>query len=209
MLSQPQSNAPLSARHALMYAAGVALAALGFCATPALATGATPALCEGQVFSQPFTEFGDTRFYTLAPGGEFNSAAEGWKLSGGAKLTATTRPNGSTGGALSLPAGATATSPPMCVTRQYPIAQVWVNAATGTRKVAVYVSYAGTRSETEPKEVGKLKKGSGVWTLSEFRLQPKLAGSEEAPHNVTFTFQAAAGTGETQLYDLYIDPRMR
>ncbi len=192
--------------------AGTTLAALGCSSAPAgavTAAAAAPATCAGQTFSQPFLEYEDSRFYTLSPGGEFNGPSEGWTYTGGAGVISGTRPSGSTGGMLNLPAGSIALSAPVCVTRAYPIARVWVRAATGTKKVKVYVSYAGTRSETEPKAVGTLVRPSGIWTLSEFRLDPHLAGSEVAAHNVTFVFEAGAKTGETQLYDLYIDPRMR
>lgn len=205
LLSQKRS----SARRRIACAAGVTLAALGLSSTQALASESTPATCSGETFSQPFTEFGDVNLYTLAPGGEFNSASEGWKLSGGASIVTTTRPNGKTGGTLNLPAGASATSPQMCVTREYPIAKVWTLAASTTKRIKVFVSYQGTRSETEPQIVGSLKRGTNTWMLSEFRLDPKLAGKEEVPHYVNFVFEAGAKTGETQLYDLYVDPRMR
>ena len=50
--------------------------------------------CEGQGFSQPFAALGDLNTYTLVPGGEFNSASEGWELSGGAQIIQTTLPSG-------------------------------------------------------------------------------------------------------------------
>ena len=67
-------------------------------------------------FSQPFSSVKDSNWYTLAPGQSVNSFdATGWTLSGGAKLVTTTLADGSTGTVLDLPAGATAVTPPMCV----------------------------------------------------------------------------------------------
>ena len=207
---RPASNS-LNRRAA--HTAGALFAVLGLSATPALAAHTpkagpgAPAICENQVFSQPFSAFEDLRYFTLVPGGEFNSAEAGWTLSGGASLITTTRPDGTTGGALDLPAGATATSPPMCVTLAYPIARAWVNGAKGSAGVAVRVSYEGTKSELEPADAGKVKARHGQWTLGEFKVKPQIAGKEEAPRNVRFVFEGKPGT-HSQLYDVYVDPRM-
>jgi hypothetical protein len=172
-----------------------------------MAAEVAPVVCPGQVFSQAFAAFEDSRFYTLAPGGEFNAPSEGWTLSGGAHLITTTRPDGVTGGALDLPGGAIATSPPICVTLAYPIARVWVNGISGSKGVAVRVSYANTQSELEPKDVGGVRSPRGNWTLGEFNVAPQLAGREEAAREVRFIFEGRKHT-ESALYDLYIDPRM-
>lgn len=171
-------------------------------------TSQSPVICEGQLFSQPFLSYGDSGFYTLAPGGEFNSASEGWTLSGGASVVNTTRPDGSAGGALNLPSGSKAVSPPMCVTLAYPSAKTWVSAANGTKGVIVSVSYAGTASAIAPRKVETIEAKHGTWTLGEFGVEPSLAGDEEAPREVRFIFEGAR-KGETQLFDVYVDPRMR
>jgi hypothetical protein len=166
-----------------------------------------PVLCEGQVFSQPFAAFEDLRYYTLAPGGEFNGASEGWTLSAGAQLIKTTRPDGTTGGALYLPAGATATSPPICVTLAYPVARVWLNGTQESKGVNVAVSYAGTKSELEPKATNKVRSNHGTWVLGEFNVSPTLGGKEEAPREVRFIFEGRRNS-DSQLFDVYVDPRM-
>ncbi len=197
----------------LSLAVPAALAKKSSTVTPAESQAATstaqsPAICEGQLFSQPFLSYGDSNFYTLVPGGEFNSASEGWTLSGGASVISTTRPDGSTGGALNLPSGSKAVSPPMCVTLAYPSARAWVNAANGTKGIIVSVSYAGTASAISPREVETIKAKHGTWTIGEFGVEPGLAGDEEAPREVRFIFEGGK-KGETQLFDVYVDPRMR
>ena len=48
------------------------------------------------------------------------------------------------------------------------------------------------------------------WTLSEpFDVQPELGGKSEATREVRFVFAAGKGSGDTQLYGLFVDPRMR
>lgn len=191
------------------------LSLLGVCAPTALAATKTkalaevePASCAGQVFEQPFVAFEDLRYYVRAPGGEFNGPSpEGWTLTGGAHLLSAARPDGESGGTLDLPAGATATSPPICVTLAYPIARVWVDGVSGEKGVGVAVSYEGTNSELEPKGVGKVHSPNGAWTLGEFNVDPKLAGKEEAAREVRFVFTGHHGS-ESLLYGLYIDPRL-
>jgi len=189
--------------------AAVMIAAIGTGAPAAqAASSSAPAVCPGQVFSQPFAAYEDLRYYVLAPGGEFNGpGAEGWTFTGGAHLVTTTRPTGVSGGALDLPAGAVATSPPICVTLAYPIARVWVEGVNGEKGVGVAVSYAGTSSELEPKGVGAVRSPKGSWTLGEFNVAPRLAGKEEAAREVRFVFTARKGS-ESLLYGLYIDPRL-
>ncbi len=137
----------------------ICLASLCLPAVSAVAAVA-PAECAGQVFSQPFTAFGDSNYYTLVRGGEFNSASEGWELSKGARIITTTRPYGSgAGGVLDLPSGAVAISPPVCVTLQYPTARVWVRNVKGAEGVAVGLAYAGT----SPNRGQPPERRTGAW----------------------------------------------
>jgi hypothetical protein len=163
-------------------------------------------VCQGQAFSQAFLAYGDSRYYTLAPGGEFNGPSEGWTLSGGASVAAAVRPDGSTGDVLNLPAGSRAVSAPMCVTLAYPSSRLWISGAEGKRGVIASVSYAGTLSAITPQETGRIT-GKKEWTLSEFAVEPGLAGKEEAPREVRFVFESVKAT--QQLYGIYVDPRMR
>lgn len=205
-----------SLKRRLSWTAGACVAVLGLAASPALAKKSaavaaateTPATCEGQVFSQPFLAYGDSAFYTLVPGGEFKSASEGWTLSGGASVISATLPEGGTGGALNLPSGAKAESPPMCVTLAYPTAKAWVDGAKGSKGVNVFVSYAGTASAITPQEVVTIKAKHGTWTLGKFAVEPSLAGTEDAPREVRFIFEGGS-KGATELYDVYVDPRMK
>ncbi len=205
------SSQKLSRAAACALAGFAALLALPTAAASAagLKSPAGPLLCEGQLFSQPFAAFEEEpRYFTLAPGGEFNSPSEGWTLTGGAHLAEAMRPEGTTGGVLDLPAGATATSPPVCVTLAYPVSRVWVDGPKGHPGVLVAVSYEGTKSELEPRDSGSVRARHGTWTLGEFKVDPRLAGKEEAPREVKFVFEGKPYS-ESQLFDVYIDPRMR
>jgi hypothetical protein len=207
------SSRPTAFRfHRLIAAVGICSAALSVSAAPALARGKQPqtlATCEGQSFAQQFEAYGDSNYYTLAPGGEFNSASEGWELSNGAQIVETTRPDGTTGGVLNMPSGSVAVSPPVCVTLQYPTARVSVRDVNGSEGVAVAVAYANTKTAEAPKNVGQVHGQQSSWTLSNpFNVQPQTAGHSEETREVRFVFTAKGKTSDFQLSGLYVDPRM-
>jgi hypothetical protein len=181
---------------------------LALSAAPALAAGAT---CPGQTLTQPFTAWGDLNYYTLAPGGNFvNPVAAGWKLSGGAQIVQTTQPNGTVGPVLDLPSHAQAISAPMCVTLEYQTARVFVRNVKGTAGVSVGLSYTGTSTMGNPQYTGTVYGKGSSWNPSEpFNVNPQIAGSNEGTREVQFVFVAGGSKSDFQLYDLYVDPRMR
>jgi hypothetical protein len=196
----------------IIRAAGICAALLGFSAVPALAAPAAqaPAACEGQTFSQAFAAFNDPNYYTPVPGGEFNSPSEGWGLSNGAQVVEAERPDGSTGGALDMPSGSVAVSPPVCVTLQYPTARAWVRNVEGSEGIAVAVAYVNSKSEDKPHNVGQVHGQQSQWTLSNpFNVRPKIAGHEEETREVRFVFVAGGKASDFQLFGPQVDPRMR
>jgi hypothetical protein len=193
------------------------LGLVGLSTTPALAASTAPApsssssACPGQTFSQPFTAYNDVNYYTLNPGGDFvNATQAGWKLSGGAEIVKTTRPDGTTGTVLNLPSKAQAISAPMCVTLEYQTARVFVRNVKGSEGVAVSLAYANTSTANKPQFTGTIYGKAGSWAPSEpFNVQPEIAGSKEGPREVRFVFVAGGSASDFQLYDLYVDPRRR
>ncbi len=217
--SHPKSGRP---KRRLSYLLGACFALLGVSTAPALAasaTTATPAAstapaattsCEGQTFSQPFAGQGDSNYYTLVQGGEFNSPSEGWELLNGAAIVQSSRPSKALGGVLGLRSGSLAISPPVCVTLQYPTARVWVRDVKGGGVVLVSVVYLSARTATLPQSVGELHGSQGVWTLSNpINVQPQIAGSTESAREARFVFMGAGRASEYQLSGLWVDPRMR
>src|SRR5437763_1890323 len=102
----------------------VAIAAL-FSVAPAGATAAVG--CTAPTLTQPFLPFGDANWYAIAPGERYDSfSASSWVLVGGAKIVTTTLYDGTKGYVLDMPSGATATSPAMCITNDYPTARTMV-----------------------------------------------------------------------------------
>jgi hypothetical protein len=74
--------------------------------------------CDGATLSQSFARFGDSAYYKLVPGGDFEGTLDGWALRGGAAKGSGSESFGVTGAgasSLTLPAGASATTPAVCV----------------------------------------------------------------------------------------------
>ena len=181
--------------------AGPALANTTPIQPPAVDTSA----CVDPQLSQPFVSSGDTNLYTLAPGqtpDSFDGA--GWTLSGGAQVTDAQLADGQTGSTLDLPSGSEAVSPVMCVTADFPTARAITRGASAGG-ITFSVSYAGTKTAEKAKKTGKIQTKGAGWSLSDpFSTNPgTLAGWQL----VQFTFSAT--TARAQLYDFYVDPRMR
>jgi hypothetical protein len=79
--------------------------------------------------SKPFLRWLDPLTYTLAPDGGFEGGASGWTLSGGARVVSGNEPWRVAGSrdsfSLSLPAGARATSPEMCIGLLHPTVRLF------------------------------------------------------------------------------------
>jgi hypothetical protein len=166
----------------------------------------TKAPCAERTFARVFTPWNDRRLYTLAPGGDFETLAEGWTLDG-ATVAADSSPFllGAALGAssLELPAGATALSPPICVERGFPGFRFAARTvSTDQAVVKVGVVYANGRI----KKTGRLKPAAD-WALTRklslAQGRFRVSRGESALVQVRFAVTA----GAARLDDLYIDPR--
>jgi hypothetical protein len=186
--------------------------------TPAMAdegltadtTAASQQECQAPVLSQPFSDLKDTRDYVLAPGGDFSDpSGAGWQFFGGARVLNDTTPDGSTGGTLYMPSGSMAVSPVMCVDMTYPTARMWAQTLGGDGDVHFSVSYAGTKTELKPQDVGHVHGDKSRWKLSgDVHIKPELAGKDTGWRKVAFVLTAGGKTGEFEIDDIYVDPRM-
>ena len=108
----------LDAKPALVAAVSPSRSAL-LTASPATPTTITSA-CGSATVTEAFLPWGDGNLYELVPGGSFEGSLSGWTLTGGAKTVSGSSAYGATGtvgsGSFSLPAGASAQSPFLCVT---------------------------------------------------------------------------------------------
>jgi hypothetical protein len=197
--------------------AGLVAALLGAVPASAAATPPIPAsstftdtsTCANPSMSQTFLSVKDRNWYTLAPGQSpdgFNGA--GWTLTNGAEIVTSQLQGGQNGSVLNLPSGAVAVSPPICVTSDYPTARTMVRNVAGGDGVQFYVSYQGTRTWDQPQNTGQLHGQQNGWSAS--------SPVNVAPDHhtvgwqiVRFAFVAGGKTSDFQLYDFYVDPRMK
>ena len=216
-----------------------AIASAALFGAAVLAPAAQAAPCDGVGMQQPFLDWNDQAFYVLVDGGDFETAAAGWTLEGGAM----TMPGGnpyrtdSTANSLALPAGSSATSPPVCVSKGNPTARLFADTlvpSTGkkvTLKVDVlYLNADG--SVRKVKKAGKLKQ-TPMWdatrkfSLAQGQFQqakvpgehghgPKPDGHGPKPDQpgapktaqIELRFTPLADTSWL-IDDVFVDPRMR
>src|ERR1700750_1525560 len=100
------------------------LAATAVLALSAFATAGAQA-CNYTGAEQVFGPWGDQHSYVLGPDGGFEAGGQGWRLTGGATAVSGNESfflnDASDSRALSLPAGSSATSPPVCMSLDTPI----------------------------------------------------------------------------------------
>ena len=185
-------------------AAGGLLATLAIASPASAAAGGTP--CAGNV-SQPFAPWGDMNLYTPAPGGDLETGAN-WTLAGGAAIVPGSEPFSATSrlgsASLSLPAGASAVSPEICLTVNHPTFRFFAKAVQGDG--------ASLRAEAladRPSQVVALGALDGTtgWAptapLSTGASNLRLTPSGLVRIRLRFT----ADQGDWQIDDIFVDPR--
>jgi hypothetical protein len=178
--------------------------------------------CAAQPLERPFQRWLDPADYTLLPGGSFEGdalawRARGWRLSG-ARVVAGNEPfyvhGPGEARSLSLPAGASATSPTICVGLFHPTMRFFARGSGGgllgslsTLRVDVLFEDAGGTVRSLP--IGVVPR-TGQWAPS--LPAPVLANlltllpGEMTPVAFRFT---ATGTAGWTIDDVYVDPKRR
>jgi hypothetical protein len=199
-------------RTALGLGATVAVLGAGLAqvATANAATTVTyPTTCTQPVLYQPFLPFLDGNWYSLTPGESYDAFdGGGWTLSASATVNSATVQDGTSGSVLTLPKGAKAVSPPLCVNNTYPYARMMLQGANSgavTFSIA-YMTTTGNYGSAKP--IGTVNAPS-AWGLSP---QVKLASGPYTGWNYAILTIVGAGsktTSTSSLYNLYLDPRMK
>jgi hypothetical protein len=189
--------------------AGLALATLPGASAQAALISTSP--CDGATLTQPFLPWGDSAPYRLIPGGDFEGSLSGWALSGGAHIVAGSEPFASTGvlgrSSLDLPAGSSVQTPFTCVNAAYPTFRLFAKNNSLLSAVVVSVIYRVPLVGQATLPVGAVAL-SPKWAPT---LLPMLTGSlvggllNGGTAQVSLRFTAL--TGNTQIDDIYVDPR--
>lgn len=175
-------------------------------------TGAAYASCSTPPLSTPFTQWGDTGSYFLAPGGSFEGSADqlGWTLDN-AGLTAGNEPFdvGDPGEArsLTISAGGTATSPAFCVDNSMRSLRFFAQEPTGGSDLKVTALVQTSDGTTMTVPLGDLADGSAsTWAPT----APIVADTSSLPDGATvqvaLQFSVPQSSGSWQIDDLYVDP---
>src|SRR5690242_18277478 len=96
-------------------------------AVPAIAR----ADCAPKPLDHTFLPWLDAAWYEAAPDGGLENGGAGWTLAGAAAVVDGNDPYESGASALSLPAGASATTPPMCVDLAHPTVRFFARGSSG------------------------------------------------------------------------------
>jgi hypothetical protein len=197
----------------------VLTAAIGaLSATPAPANAALGVACPSPT-SQAFAPWKDYAAYSYAPNGGFESGSSGWSLSGSAKVVLGNSPFYTHGKgerySLSLPAGSSATSPPMCISLFSSKMRFFaVNPGSSSSRLKVQVIYRGgvggilslITKTLGLSDFGYITAG-GTWQPSP--AIGMLSGTLPLlTTSVQFKFMPADSSGKWVIDDVYLDPLM-
>jgi hypothetical protein len=192
----------------------VALLATALLALAAFA-GSAQAACSYTGAEKVFSPWGDQRSYVLAPDGGFEAGGSGWQLNRGAAVVEGNESyylnDAADTKSLSLPAGSSATSPPVCMALDTPsfrlVARNTGNPSSQLRVEATYKLLGLIRTKT----AGTLRAGptwaptqsvSTVLTLS------TIVGVL-IPSAIEIRLTPLDSSGRWQVDDVYIDPFRR
>jgi hypothetical protein len=161
------------------------------------------------MFTQPFKPFGDPATYVAVPGASFESGAPAWTLAGGAAVVSgneSYRVAGPTDSrSLSLPAGASATSPSMCIGPMYPTLRLFgLNTGNPTSTLRVDLLWTNTGGIPKVFLAGRFT-ATGSWQPSPIVLfNPNMLGPTGG---MTVKFKLTVeGAGSWRADDMYVDP---
>lgn len=190
------------------------LVALGLAAVPAAAGAGvlvdSATECSDASASQVFLPWLDPANYVLAPGGDFESGS-GWS-SGGATVVSGNEPWNVVGAndhkSLRIGAGATATSPSMCVGLEHPTLRFFARSSNTDllSSMRVEVLYENNLGQLETLQIGLVSPGESWSPTAQMavtaNLLPLLPGERTA---VAFRF-VPQGSGSWQVDDVHVDP---
>jgi|tagenome__1003787_1003787.scaffolds.fasta_scaffold20472173_2 hypothetical protein len=186
-------------------------------AAQAATTAANPQSCTPKpALSQPFTPWGDRGNYTLSPGGNMERSLTGWNLASGAHVVAGSE-SFHVGGAadaasLSLPAGSSVVSAPICIDDTYPWFRLFAR-NTGDQKAGLKVEilYLDTHGKLQTRASGNYSATGSAWAPTgtmkiAMTFDTSVAGGA-AP--VAFRLTPQGARANWQIDDLYVDPMAR
>ena len=179
--------------------------------TIAMAMGAAPAsaglgLACPSATTTPFAAWSDYANYAFVPDGGFEAGAMGWSLGGGARVVAGNESfyvhSKMDKTSLSLPLGASATSPPMCISLLSSKMRFVARGDSGS-KVKVQIIYRGLLSNVLGILDGGTYSAGDSWKPSP---QVGMLGGVLPLLTASVSFRFTAVGGDAAIDDVYLDP---
>lgn len=176
---------------------------------------ATASACNYSGAEQVFAPWGDKRAYVLAPDGGFEAGGSGWSLSGGAKAVAGNESyylnDAADSRSLSLPAGSSAGSPPVCMSLYTPVFRMVArNTGDPTSRLRVEAVYK-LLGLVRTRDVSTVSAGAS-WAptqpMSTVLSLSTIVGTL-IPSYIQIRITPLDAKGQWQVDDLYIDPYAR
>jgi hypothetical protein len=194
----------------LALSAGIAITTAAALAAPAHAGVLTKSAtdCATPELSQPFKPWLDNSQYKLVDNGSFEAGADGWTLTGGARVATGNATQRAGAQSLLLPAGSSATTPPVCVGLDEPTLRYFAKAASPLAVMTVSVQVQLQLGLWVTLPIGVDLGGAwhpGLPHLVVANLLPLLPPDMTA---VRFTFRPLLG-GAFSVDDVFVDPRAR
>src|SRR3954467_2802372 len=171
----------------------LAVAGLSAPAAQANVLSLLPGTCGSEVYSQPFSNWGDKAYYTAVPGGNFESGVLPWLRTGSAAVVSGNESynvgSASDSHSLSLPSASSATSPARCTSIYHPTLRLCLkNAGSSSSRLKVealspcrLVEPAGEGRAALGGPAGRRPVGQGRVPERHLLLEP-LAGSPADAH---------------------------
>jgi hypothetical protein len=182
------------------------LCALVFCVGTHAAVAGTG--CPAQAVSQPFTPWMDPGWYTFMPDGGFEAGGAGWTLGAPASVVAGNEPHHvHTAGdarSLSLPSGASAVSPAVCIGAAHPAVRFFIrNTGALGSQLAVDVLFTGPDGTPQSLRIGALT-ATASWRPSPILPIAVNLLSPLGTQQIRLRF--STGGGSWSVDDVYLDP---
>jgi hypothetical protein len=155
--------------------------------------------------AQIFMPWGDWANYASVPNGGFENGSAQWTLAGGASVVGGNEPffvGGSGDSSLSLPAGSSATSAPMCIGLGSSKVRFFIGGAAGS-SVRVQVVYRGGLGGVLGILDGGKVTSTGEWAPSP---EVTMLGGIAPLLTASVQFRFLSISGQSRLDDVYLDP---
>jgi hypothetical protein len=153
---------------------------------------------------QPFAQFGDTHAYYGFANNGFESGSTGWTLSGGASVGKGNEPwlvNGAGSHSLTLPAGASATSPAFCINLLDPAIRAFAHGTAGGDLKIQVIFHGLTGNLTGLLNFADVA-GTNGWAPTS-----RVSSSLALPVlTVSAQIRVTAASGAWQVDDAFVDP---